>query len=59
MYTQLSKNITWEVSVLVLLMGVSFEVHRWDGLRWQDIHAEFHEDWFGHSGNTPRQSERL
>jgi hypothetical protein len=35
--------------VLVLLMGVIYEVHRWADLRWHDMHTKFHEDWFGHS----------
>jgi hypothetical protein len=38
--------------VLVLLMGVIYEVHRWDGVRWHDIRTKFQEDWLGHSGNT-------
>jgi hypothetical protein len=37
--------------VLVLLMGVIYEVHHWDDFRWHDIFARFYEDWFGHSGN--------
>jgi hypothetical protein len=27
-----------EVAVLVLLKGMIYDVHRWDGLRWHDIH---------------------
>jgi hypothetical protein len=37
--------------VLVLVSGLIYEVHRWDGLRWHDLHTEFLEDWFRHSGN--------
>jgi hypothetical protein len=37
--------------VLVLLMGMMYEIHRSDNLRCHDIHTKFHEDWFGHSGN--------
>jgi hypothetical protein len=32
-------------------MEVIYEVHRWDGLTWHNIHIEFHENWFGHSGS--------
>jgi hypothetical protein len=28
-----------EASVLVLLMGVMYEVHRWDRLIWHDIYV--------------------
>jgi hypothetical protein len=37
--------------VLVLLMGVIYEVHRSDGLRWHDIHTKSHDDRFRHSIN--------
>jgi hypothetical protein len=36
--------------MLVLLMGVIYEVHRLDGLRWTDKRTKFQEDWFRHSG---------
>jgi hypothetical protein len=36
---------------LVLLMGVIYEVHHCDGLRWHDMHTKFHEGLFGHSDN--------
>jgi hypothetical protein len=42
---------SWEASQLVLLMGVTYEVHCRDGLRWHDIHTKFHEHWFRHAGN--------
>jgi hypothetical protein len=32
--------------MLVLLIEVIYEVHRWHGLRWHNIHTKFHEDWF-------------
>jgi hypothetical protein len=32
-------------------MGLIYETHRWDGLRWDDMHTKFHEDWLGHSSN--------
>jgi hypothetical protein len=32
-------------------MGMIYEVHYQDGLRWNDIHTKFHKDWFWHSGN--------
>ena len=32
-------------------MGVAYEVHHWDGLKWHDKHTMFHKDWFGHAGN--------
>jgi hypothetical protein len=31
------------------LMGRTYEVSRWDGLRCHDIHSEFQKDWFRHS----------
>jgi hypothetical protein len=31
------ENTIWEAATLVLLMGVFYEVHRLDGLRWHDI----------------------
>jgi hypothetical protein len=39
--------------VLVLQKGriYSYNVCRWDDLRWRDIHMKFHEDWFEHLGN--------
>jgi hypothetical protein len=36
-----------EAAVLLLLMGVTYKVRRFDGLRWHNIYTEFHEDWFG------------
>jgi hypothetical protein len=38
--------------VLVLLMGVIYEVYRYDGPRWHDINTKFHEDCFGHSSTV-------
>jgi hypothetical protein len=32
--------------VLVLLMGAIYEVRRWDGFTWHDIHTKFREDLF-------------
>jgi hypothetical protein len=40
-----------DAAVLVLLMGVIYEVYRGDGLRRHGIHTEFHEDWLRHSRN--------
>jgi hypothetical protein len=37
--------------MLVLLRGVIYEVHRWEGLKWHDTRTKFNEDWFGRSGN--------
>jgi hypothetical protein len=37
-----------EPVILVLLMKGFYEVRRWDGLRWHDIHTKFHTDWFRH-----------
>jgi hypothetical protein len=47
------KQYNWGAgaAVLILLMGVIYELHRWDGLRSYDLNTKFHEDWFGHSGN--------
>jgi hypothetical protein len=28
-----------------------YEVQCYDGLRWHDIHTEFHDDWFRYSSN--------
>jgi hypothetical protein len=36
--------------MLVLLIGVIYELHHSDGLRWHGMRTECHEDWFGHSG---------
>jgi hypothetical protein len=38
--------------VLVLMMGVVYEVHRWDGIRSHCIHTKFYEGYFVYSGNT-------
>jgi hypothetical protein len=47
------RNTIWDTTVLVLVMGVIYEVHRWDSLRRHDIDVRIksHEDWFRHSGN--------
>jgi hypothetical protein len=48
--------------VLVLVMGVIYEVHLSDGLEWHDIHNKFHEDLYNCSSNInvpPRKFERL
>jgi hypothetical protein len=37
--------------IRVLVKGVIYELHRWDGLKWHDICTKFHEDWFRNSGN--------
>jgi hypothetical protein len=37
--------------VLVLPTGKIYEVRRWDGTRWHDIHTKFHDDRFKHSSN--------
>jgi hypothetical protein len=31
------------------LMGGIYEVSCWDGLRCNDVHTNFHKDWFSHS----------
>jgi succinate dehydrogenase hydrophobic anchor subunit len=38
--------------MLVLLMGVIYEVHRLNGLRWHDIRTSFHYDRFRYLSNT-------
>jgi hypothetical protein len=48
---KLQNNKISEAAILVLLMGVIYEVHSWEGLRWSDTCTMFHEDWFGDSGN--------
>jgi hypothetical protein len=50
MHNEVKKNKIWQAAVLVLLMGVIYEVHRWGGLSWHDICTRLHEDWFEHSG---------
>jgi hypothetical protein len=50
MINEVNKTI-WEAAVLVLLMGINYVVHCWDGIRGHNIHIKFHEDLFGHSGN--------
>jgi hypothetical protein len=45
--------------MLILLMGVIYNVHRWDGIRWHDIHTKSHDDLFGHSRVISQQFERL
>jgi hypothetical protein len=37
--------------MLVLLMGVIYKVHHWDGLTRHDMHTKFQKDWFGQSSN--------
>jgi hypothetical protein len=37
--------------VLILLMGVIYEVYRSDGLKWHDMHTEFYDDRLRHSSN--------
>jgi hypothetical protein len=36
-YWSLQNSTIWEAAVLVLLMRVTYEIHRWEGLRWHDI----------------------
>jgi uncharacterized membrane protein YvlD (DUF360 family) len=40
-----------ETAMSVLLMGAIYELHKWDGLRWHNIHTKFHNDRFKHSSN--------
>jgi hypothetical protein len=40
-----------KAEILVLLIGVIYEEHSWESLRWSDTHTKFHEDWLGNSGN--------
>jgi hypothetical protein len=47
-----AKNSILETAVLLLLMGMIYEVCCWDGLRWHDAHMKFYEDGFCYSGNT-------
>jgi hypothetical protein len=28
-----------------IMMGGIYEVHRWDGVRWHDIHIKLHKHW--------------
>lgn len=53
MYAQLSpwNDTIWKAAVFMLLMGVIYEVHRWDGLRWNDILTKFHEYRLGNWAN--------
>jgi hypothetical protein len=37
--------------MLVLLIEGIYEVRRWDGFMWHDIHTKFHKDWYRHSSN--------
>lgn len=37
--------------MLILLMGINYEIHHYDGLRWYDIQTKFHDSRFGHSSN--------
>jgi hypothetical protein len=39
----------WESVMLVLLKGGIYDVHRWDGLMWHNVHIKFHEDGFSYS----------
>jgi hypothetical protein len=51
-----------EASVLVILMGMIYEVCRRVGFRWHDAHTKFHNDHFRHSSNIEvltQQIERL
>jgi hypothetical protein len=41
-----------DATVLVLLMGMIYEVHRWDGTWPHDTDIKFHEDWLGNSDNV-------
>jgi hypothetical protein len=40
-----------EVTLLVLLVVGMCEVHRWNGLRWHNTHAKFHDNQLRHSSN--------
>jgi hypothetical protein len=40
------KHYSLEAAVLVLLMRGIYEVSRWDGLRWRDVHTECDKYWF-------------
>jgi hypothetical protein len=48
-----------EAALLVLLMGVTYKVHRWDGLRCHESHTRFHEDLFKHSNNINRIASKI
>jgi hypothetical protein len=37
--------------MLVLLKEGFYDICRWNGLRWHDIHTMFHDDWFRHLSN--------
>jgi hypothetical protein len=40
-----------EAAVLILLMGMIYEIRFGDGLRWHDVDTIFHSDLLRHSGN--------
>jgi hypothetical protein len=44
-------NTILEAAVLLLLIGLIYEVHHWDGLTWHNIYTKFREDRLEHSGN--------
>jgi hypothetical protein len=45
--------------MLVLLMGIIYEVHHWDGHRWHGMHTMLHEVWYGHSDNIDATSRKF
>jgi hypothetical protein len=32
-------------------MGEIYDVRRWNGFMWHDVHTEFHDDWYWRSSN--------
>jgi hypothetical protein len=36
-------STSWESAMLVLLMGDTYELCRWDGLKWRDKRNKFHK----------------
>jgi hypothetical protein len=44
-------NTIWEATLLVSLIRRVYEVRRFDGLWWHDIHTKLHENPLGHWNN--------
>jgi hypothetical protein len=48
---QITTSAIWEATVLVLLTGGLYDVRRWNGLRWHDMHTKFHDNQFRQLSN--------
>jgi hypothetical protein len=46
--------IVWEVAVLALLMGRTYDICRLDDLGWHDMCTKFYDDWSRNSSNIER-----